>query len=1448
MNLIIPINVQALSVTPSDVSNQRHSTKNPKYFAGQQTHFANLPWINTMGTSIPSASALNLSSEIIVSLAEAPIGQLQAGIHLHWQLPDALTKGQQTKDGRLEFPNVPNRWLITRFLDDNGTVTTKQWVVESDQLMTEEEYQQYTSESFQNSNAIPVGWQQALNRVQYQDAPYRYLGRIYEIEQWPDPDQQSYMPTFTFTSDNLVASGLYNATSLGKLKAVGNSGPTFAAYYPDCVGVFGFRDSFYDQDNGQETFLEAKSFGVSYQVVGWHDAIEDDPLQILLTKPTDVSHSDWQAQISQPQTVAELVKAAYNWAYTAKGVPERCVYSGAVLNLQWNNKSNEPLAIQETTDNTVRVGIGNSTASAFATLLAHTIEEASTEAQAVDNETQSPKRPVEFFLDALQFGLLNQLGSEKSISAIENALQQASFEAVDGGLLWVIRKKESSDEEVIDPGDFTDELGDLLDELNIQQRSLDSVLDVIKSLQQTIFVDWYQMYRNSVADRKLANDVGSMVENEILDLWAKMEAAFGIKRVASARLRDALVKNFGIAAEEFTVGTNNYPQFYSGAITLEQDAKTFKADALAGTLSAKVAELASKVSSQLGDAYELHQSAAPRFWAPNDLVIAITSEQVKPAQRNGLVRFLPVRQSDDMLTKAELTLNGNTNTFDGGHLTSAINWASLSDLPAKIHADVMGLLVENCLLNASALLEISKQQRISLTRTDFQTLTKDCLEASIAAWNERVRGLHEVIPEMPDVIVDPHSQANGSSIAWTGTMPQGLALTYQSGETWENPFLPLFMMWKAQLNRFEYGSTGYPSDFIKSHFQLEDDLFDYTLSKDPPNTLLMSQDFSTLTNDIIISSRTPLTMVDQIIKYLSFADDHKKEFSEIVDNIRHLPTLSGGLSGINLSLLTRQAGLQMVPFNPFFNQEKRPTKLGSSYLASGTDYQNFLTWFVANSVPINQVEQVPNGQQNLYEPLRTGYFTLTEIAVVDVFGRKRVLLTDGDPTYNQKVFPSWRLAHDKKIDHTGTAQITRYYLPPRIAQASRLLMRWLSADNGTVESNTHPISSPICGWVIANYFDNSLMLFDKDGKPFGSVGAYGAQPFATWQSVPGAPAQSILQDLANANEEVRRFAFFFYRKPRERFQSMLNAIANAQSQMLPHDLSASAQSQAILMSQPLALARVSLRLELQGLPAFNTSNRALQADLEAHHGVSSYDWTQRNYDKLLEIDFPVQIGDNDDFDDGLVAYFTAEDTTTAEDKGRYYPQQIYAPAADAQPDSTEVVRQPKPDTIQLNLRPRIDIPTSPGITFTNQIEDIKSSPQAENATVLTLLIDPRSKVHALTGILPVKDITIPSEQYITALGNLEVTFFTHPILRPVPGLQMPIPPEPGFTWQWITALKYKDTYDFDNPIKFKAVEQSLSPQKLGDRAFFTFSPQVIEDGWLSLKRTEEDGDQSNQSN
>lgn len=56
----------------------------------------------------------NISENILSQPFQNTNLYLDAGVHLHWPSPDALTTGTRDADGKTEFPAVPNCWLATR--------------------------------------------------------------------------------------------------------------------------------------------------------------------------------------------------------------------------------------------------------------------------------------------------------------------------------------------------------------------------------------------------------------------------------------------------------------------------------------------------------------------------------------------------------------------------------------------------------------------------------------------------------------------------------------------------------------------------------------------------------------------------------------------------------------------------------------------------------------------------------------------------------------------------------------------------------------------------------------------------------------------------------------------------------------------------------------------------------------------------------------------------------------------------------------------------------------------------------------------------------------------------------------------------------------------------------------------------------------------------------------
>lgn len=174
---------------------------------------------------------------------------LAPGIHLHWRLPAALCHGVE-KDGKLGFPLVPNRWLVTRLRMDGADSKTVRaydhWIVESDYLGLE-------------SDGNPRGFPHPTVPLAATDhRGWRRIGRQMRLDAW------------------LAASAADPVERLPHgLTAQGYGDPSFAAYYPSSASVFGFFDPADDLDHASGGAGPAH---LGYHVTGWYESSAADPL------------------------------------------------------------------------------------------------------------------------------------------------------------------------------------------------------------------------------------------------------------------------------------------------------------------------------------------------------------------------------------------------------------------------------------------------------------------------------------------------------------------------------------------------------------------------------------------------------------------------------------------------------------------------------------------------------------------------------------------------------------------------------------------------------------------------------------------------------------------------------------------------------------------------------------------------------------------------------------------------------------------------------------------------------------------------------------------------------------------------------------------------------------------------------------------------------------------
>ncbi len=193
--------------------------------------------------SAPNAHTMVVATETILPAQNAGAGALPSppapfgavteravGIHLHWAMPDGLTRGDagavsatRTAAGNpLRLPPLPDRWIVTRLV--HGTTTTRSWIIEADR------------------------------------------GDHHDLAGWTEPGP---LPAGT----TVGASGRRVIPREG-LNAVAGGDVSWAATYEAVVDRFAFHDDLADLDPARHLNLQ-----LSYVVAGWWSDPLLDPIQ-----------------------------------------------------------------------------------------------------------------------------------------------------------------------------------------------------------------------------------------------------------------------------------------------------------------------------------------------------------------------------------------------------------------------------------------------------------------------------------------------------------------------------------------------------------------------------------------------------------------------------------------------------------------------------------------------------------------------------------------------------------------------------------------------------------------------------------------------------------------------------------------------------------------------------------------------------------------------------------------------------------------------------------------------------------------------------------------------------------------------------------------------------------------------------------------------------------------
>ena len=1249
--------------------------------------------------------------------------------------------------------------------------------------------------------------------------PFRYLGKVSPFTQWPDARANS---------DSNVAG----------LSAIGYGQTDFAASYQSSRNVLGFNDLGADlRKLGTAGAITDKY--LSYHIVGWYSNPAEDPIRQLparvptdtftqvlskVTNPGDAKflsahfqiltyalqpgvttiagQSLWAilqaagyplevdipleidpaafrtvlektpnptdqntlkqwytAQMAPVSVLTDLdrirlwnIMAAAGYDFTSQLLarakwsllsgtvvpevaPSFTLYLGFISNVKWNAEmdyfTNNP-------SGDFNIAIGNTPGEALSALIANT-----------SGFPADQTAVVEEILDALQAGILPQATTDSMLNdweLLKGTLHKNSFGSRRGGYIWEVQADTNSPEtsgEVTLPTALALQLNDL----NVSQLQLNEVQSSIDSVKSQIFADWYRfMWINypSGSDPSGGIDPGNLAQY-VADKISHLQPLIG------------------------------------------------QATDLESLLTSKVGAL----RAALGSKYFLAAVAAPRYWQPNDPVVLFQGAAIQPSERYGRDgRYmaddsLVCRLGGQLLSSVQIPPGafGNAAAVDLG--------AGDFDLVANpdndpVLAGIDAALVDGGLLNEDIL---AAQLRAAGLATPLGDLA--------AAIGPAIRAF--LTPEIPQVLAQSLFEAMSKAVypddaaflqSWytpsgteytlnkpppgdedrlrlryilnsTAYNPSAGQLAYVGSpfseigmQVWDgNPWLPYSLQWSVYYYPFLQVPTShaptYPADFITSNFKFGDTDLEYSGAPFEPD----KQGIQVYQNTIFLTPHANINLREQLKRFIAANpnDPLKAELQSILGRIGDKPVLSQAMSGFNEALLMLQKEMQLPVSDP-----------------NHSPFYDFTNSTVHDAVAANNTERPAPG--NSYNPIRVGLMNIASITLVDVFGRN-VLVQQPEVVYRAQ-----------SLQQTVMQPVSSIYLPPRLTEAARLLFRWLSAADDGVEMNTHPATTPVCGWVLANHLDSSLWVYDNRGNAYGSLALNWNSSRVLWQCAPGSiyfglTAPEFFQELSGVNPHLREFVLALYgdggSASAQYLDAFMRALDVAEATIEPANF-AQYQTSAVLLGRPLALVRAALDLELMGGPAYSQSWPDLKSQVDQDQN-GNFVWG--NDYGFSRVNFPVKIGNVPQTSDGLIGYFKNNDYGT-----------FFAPAAAT---GNPNVSPPPDDNIQVNCSPE----TPP--------------------VVISMLVEPRGVVHATTGVLPVKTIDIPPDQYTDALEKLCLTFLTAPVLTSKSRLAMPLPAQSGGFWTWV---------ENDGPTWSQ--NQDIAPVTVD--AVMNYAPQKILEGWLNL--------------
>lgn len=628
---MVPVHLDALDL------------KHEKSVVEAMADFSRLPYCN--GNRDVNSDLANISEEIVSQPFQNQNLWLKAGIHLHWSLPDALTKS-------VGIRIVRNQTFLKRFEPDGKSIWNvlkeKGWIKEIDQTKAS-----VMPRDKRTENTLGNGFDAKIQEIEtflnhplgssFPPVPNRWLvtrsGDKFPMEQWvvesdylypegEDSPQGSVSIPFSVDSNGKDQPFRYlgrkiplrdwlkdqtKSEYLEDLTAVGYGEPTFAAFYPNCHSVFGFYDNYMGKGDAVE--------GLQYDIVGWYSNPEQDYLKTVIEN----FRNTYPYQENRELINKKLLKAIeeqLKWTIVPP-IPEQLpeqMLCYARLTFKANGSPTE-----NQNDTPITITVGNTGTEALSAYLATKI----------DNNNKSI---IEEQLEALHLSSRLENRQLDIGAKFKEARHEKGFNAIPAGCLWTVRQETEStlpanaaDAHEREQITLPEKIVHQLNEANSLQQAYDQAADEMESMRKQIFADWYKYMICAYPPE------GSRDDYPDID-----EVKHYIEKKGIAPLERKIADTGSLTLQKDSLGkiidasSDSQSSIESLAVKLAQALKK-----LLKTIEAQNKVIAERSSNSIKSdkkaktIYTLKPVPAPRYWQPKEPVVLMTGKAVQPTSRHG---------------------------------------------------------------------------------------------------------------------------------------------------------------------------------------------------------------------------------------------------------------------------------------------------------------------------------------------------------------------------------------------------------------------------------------------------------------------------------------------------------------------------------------------------------------------------------------------------------------------------------------------------------------------------------------------------------------------------------------------------------------------------------------------------------------------------------------------